>query len=113
MGVILVYVRLSLSVIECSYVFVYTVAVTYIYTYVCVCNGVHLFIYTHISTVCRWEGMRRKKSESVRTEERVRENRSLLSEFLFLSKFIVAETLFFFEYEKSVLWGNLLNNDDD
>ena len=45
------------------------------------------------------------KEESVRSEEWVREEQS---EFLFLSNFMVAEGLFWFEYEMSVLWEILM-----
>ena len=40
-------------------------------------------------------------------------NELLQSDVLFLSNFMVAKGLFWFEYEISVLWGIFLSDDDD
>ena len=74
----------------------------------------HLYILTHISVVCRWEGVG-EKEVSARGEE-VGKGWMLQSEFFFLFNFIVTKSLFLFECEMSVLWGILLSdydNDDD
>ena len=81
--------------------------------HICVCTGMHLYIYTHISAVCCLE-RGETKEESLGRKELVRWEKGLLqSELLFLFNFMVAEGLFWFKSEMSVLWRILLSDDDD
>ena len=82
-----------------------------IFAYVYGNASLHIYIYFRWLLMGRGE----TKKESVRKEEWVREgaNRLMQSEFLFLSNFMVAKSLFWFEYEISVLWCILLRDDDD
>ena len=75
------------------------------FAYVLAC----IFIYLHIFLLSvggkEWD----KRRECKKRRLRVRGGNWLLqSEFLFLSNFMVAKSLFWFEYEISVFWGNFV-----
>ena len=111
MRLIYVYVFLILCIIECWYVCV-LVARAFIYTHVCLRMNWHVYLhYLHkfqqsVDWKC-WEKGRERKKGRVREEE----EKDCCNQ-IFFSTFMVAVDLFWFEYEMSVLWGILLNDDD-
>ena len=103
------FVLLNVSMIVNVLLFTRTYIRMFVYVLLCI------FTYVHISAVCCSEGVRQKK-ETMKRREWWRDggNRLLQSKwFLFLSNFMVAKDLFWFEYEMSVFWGILLSDDDD
>ena len=94
--------------------FVYVLLLARIYVRMFVCVLACIFIYLHIFLLSvggkEWDKGRECK------KRRISEgggNGLLQSEFLLLSNFMVVKGLFWFEYEKSVLWGILLSDNDD